>query len=110
MGINQQQRIFRSACGKSGGGLRDFICGAASLNPNVVRGLMDLGFHVSIGYGLTETAPLISGVPDFESALLYNRPGTCGKVMPSGESPYFKLDEEGIGEIAYRGDNVMLGY
>jgi len=71
---------------------------------------MDLGFDITIGYGLTETSPLTSGVSDFEFDTLYHKPGSCGRAIPGGELKIINQDEDGIGEIIYRGDNVMQGY
>lgn len=110
LGIDKRRQIFHSVYRNFGGNLRFFVCGAASINPTVVKGLMDLGFEITIGYGLTETAPLTSGVSDFEYDILYHKPGACGRVLPGGELKIINQDEDGIGEIIYRGANVMQGY
>ena len=110
LGIDKRRQIFHSVYRNFGGNLRFFVCGAASINPTVVKGLMDLGFEITIGYGLTETAPLTSGVSDFEFDTLYRKPGACGRALPGGELKIINKDEDGIGEIIYRGANVMQGY
>jgi long-chain acyl-CoA synthetase len=110
LGIDKRRQIFHSVYRNFGGNLRFFVCGAASISPTVVKGLMDLGFDITIGYGLTETAPLASGVSDFEFDTLYRKPGSCGRAIPGGELKIINEDEDGIGEIIYRGDNVMQGY
>jgi long-chain acyl-CoA synthetase len=110
LGIDKRRQIFSSVYRNFGGNLRFFVCGAASINPTVVKGLMDLGFEITIGYGLTETAPLASGVSDFEYDMLYKKPGACGRALPGGEIKIINKDEDGIGEIIYRGPNVMQGY
>lgn len=110
LGIDQRRKIFKSVYDNFGGNLRFFVCGAAAINPNVVRGLMDLGFEITVGYGLTETAPLASGVSDFEYGQFYVKPGSCGRAIPGGELKIVNEDEDGIGEIHYRGANVMQGY
>jgi long-chain acyl-CoA synthetase len=110
LGIDKRRKIFHSVYRNFGGNLRFFVCGAASINPTVVKGLMDLGFEITIGYGLTETSPLASGVSDFEFDTLYHKPGSCGRAIPGGELKIINEDEDGIGEILYRGDNVMQGY
>ncbi len=110
LGIDKRRTIFKSVYKNFGGNLRLIICGAAALQPTTVRGFMDLGFDLSQGYGLTETAPLLTGVPDFEMAAAYMKAGSCGPVIPGGEMQIINPDESGIGEIIYRGDNVMLGY
>jgi long-chain acyl-CoA synthetase len=110
LGIDKRRQIFSSVYRNFGGNLRFFVCGAASINPTVVRGLIDLGFEITIGYGLTETAPLTSGVSDFEYDMLYRKPGACGRALPGGELKIINKDEDGIGEIIYRGPNIMQGY
>ena len=110
LGIDKRRQIFSSVYRNFGGNLRFFVCGAASINPTVVKGLIDLGFEITIGYGLTETAPLASGVSDFEYDTLYRKPGACGRALPGGELQIINKDEDGIGEIIYRGANVMQGY
>ena len=84
------------------------ITGAAGIDPKVLRGFHDLGLEVAQGYGLTETAPIIAGTPDGEQK--YKKTGSVGKVIPEGEIKIIDTNEEGIGEILYRGPNVMLGY
>jgi long-chain acyl-CoA synthetase len=110
LGIDKRRQIFSSVYRNFGGNLRFFVCGAASINPTVVKGLIDLGFEITIGYGLTETAPLACGVSDFEYDILYRKPGGCGRALPGGEIKIINKDEDGIGEIIYRGPNVMQGY
>lgn len=110
LGIDQRRRLFSSVYKNLGGKLRLFVVGAASLEPQVARGIMDLGFDIVLGYGLTETAPLISGTPEFMRNSIYAKSGSCGPVVPLGEMKLINVDEEGIGEFAYRGRNIMLGY
>lgn len=110
MGIDKRRTLFKSIYDNFGGNLRLFIVGAAAIDPNTSRGFMDLGFDISQGYGLTETAPLISGVPEFERKIAYRKSGSCGPVVPFGEIKIDNPDEDGIGEIIYNGPNVMLGY
>ena len=57
------------------------------------------------GYGLTETAPVLSAETD-----VYMREGSVGKSIPGVELKVVDADENGIGEIIARGENVMLGY
>lgn len=110
LGIDKRRKIFKTVYDNFGGNLRFFVCGAAALDPKVVRGLMDLGFEITVGYGLTETAPLATGVSDFEYDQFYVKPGSCGRAIPGGEIKIINQDEDGIGEILYRGPNIMQGY
>jgi len=108
MGINGEKKLFHSIYQSFGGKLRMLITGAAAIDPNVCRGYEDIGLKVLQGYGLTECAPLVAGTPDFSDT--YKKAGSVGPALPSGELKIVDADENGIGEIAYRGPNVMLGY
>jgi len=89
-----------------GGRIRFFGIGGAKLDATVERFLREARFPYAIGYGLTETAPMIAGA---------NPSQTCyqgiGKVMPE---VHVKIDNpdprSGVGEILVKGDNVMQGY
>ncbi|MFV0516030.1 MAG: AMP-dependent synthetase/ligase [Aminipila sp.] len=108
VGIDARRKIFASVYSNFGGKLRMLVTGAAAISPNVIRGFQDLGIDVVMGYGLTETAPLLSGTPDFTDR--YSKAGTVGQVVPSGQLKIIDKNEDGIGEIIYKGPNVMLGY
>jgi long-chain acyl-CoA synthetase len=108
LGIDKRRTIFKSVYAGFGGRFRMVICGAAALDPAALRGFIDLGLEIVQGYGLTETAPLVAGTPEWEN--IYKKAGSTGKVIPGGELKIDDPDEEGIGEILYKGDNVMLGY
>lgn len=110
VGIDQRRRIFRSIYKNFGGKLRLFIVGAAAMDPVAMRGLMDFGFDFAQGYGLTETAPLIAGTPERQRHEIYVKAGSCGPEVPYGKITVEDPDEDGIGEFAYEGPNVMLGY
>ena len=108
LGIDKSRTIFKSVYETFGGNLRLLVTGAAAIDPNVVRGFQDLGFEIVMGYGLTETAPLLTGTPDFGNR--YKKAGSVGPVIPDGELDIVDKNDEGIGEIIYRGPNVMHGY
>ncbi|MDF2655018.1 MAG: long-chain fatty acid--CoA ligase [Bacillota bacterium] len=108
LGIDTSKKLFKSVHEKFGGKLRLLITGAAGIDPNVLRGYDDLGLKMLQGYGLTECAPLVSGTPDFCNT--YKKAGSSGPAVETGEIRIIDKDEDGIGEIIYRGPNVMLGY
>lgn len=108
VGLDLKKQIFSSVYKQFGGKLRLVVAGAAAMDPNVVRGFEDLGIRMVQGYGLTECSPLVSGTPDFENT--YKKAGSVGPVVVSGELKIINKDEEGIGEIIFKGPNVMLGY
>lgn len=105
VGINLRRKMFKAIIDQLGGRMRFIINGAAALDPVVSKGFNDLGILTVQGYGLTETAPTISS-----ETYRYLKPGSCGKVMPNVEAKILDPNEEGIGELVVRGDNVMLGY
>ncbi len=89
-----------------GGRLHFFGVGGAKLDPEVETFLHRAGFPYGIGYGLTETAPLICGAPPFKTHV-----GSTG--LPC-HGVQVRLDnvnpETGMGEILAKGPNVMMGY
>ncbi len=91
-----------------GGNLAMMGIGGASLNPEVEQFLVEAEFPYLVGYGQTETAPLIAGGPFGDTSIAI---GSTGKPLPGVEVKIEDIDtESGIGEIHARGPNVMLGY
>jgi long-chain acyl-CoA synthetase len=89
-----------------GGRLQFFGIGGSKIDPKVERFLKDARFPYAIGYGLTETAPLLAG-----SGPSITRPGTVGPVMEGVELQIMDPDPAtGAGEVIARGPNVMKGY
>lgn len=99
--------VLRHWYNQLGGKMRYMVVGAAALRPEIGRLLSASGIHVVEGYGLTETAPLIS-INRFEPGM--NRFGTVGLVMPGLEIKLDQQNEAKEGEIMVKGPNVMLGY
>lgn len=89
-----------------GGQLRFFGIGGAKLDTTVERFLFEGGFPYAIGYGLTETAPLLAG------AVAKNRVvGSTGVAMEGVQLRLADVDAKtGEGEIQAKGENVMKGY
>ncbi|MGW8192620.1 MAG: AMP-binding protein, partial [Desulforhopalus sp.] len=91
-----------------GGNLQLMGIGGAALNPEVEKFLYEANFPYLVGYGMTESSPLIAGGPYGDKTITI---GSTGKPIPGVEVKI--VDPEpgsGIGEIAVRGANVMLGY
>ena len=93
-----------------GGKLRFVITGAAAIAPEIVRDFEDFGIMVLQGYGMTECTPLISGTPQSARNERYAKAGTVGTVVKTGCVKIENPDENGIGEVLFKGPNVMLGY
>ena len=109
-GINMSRTIFKSIIDGLGGKLRVVITGAAALNPVIFRAFEDFGVMVLQGYGMTECTPLISGTPGSAPKERYRKAGSVGTTVDKGEIKIIDKDENGIGEVLFRGPNVMLGY
>lgn len=90
-----------------GGQLKGIVVGAAAMQANIARLYTRAGIPVKEGYGLTETSPAVS-FNRFEPG--GTRYGTVGIPIPGIEVKIFNEAEDGTGEIAVRGPNVMLGY
>ena len=89
-----------------GGNLYEMIIGGAALNHDVEKFLRRIDFPYTVGYGMTECAPLISYTGHEE-----NRIGSCGRVVERMEAQVESPDPEHVaGELKVRGANVMLGY
>lgn len=110
VGINLSRTIFKSIRNELGGKLRMVITGAAALSPEILRNFEDLGITVLQGFGMTECTPLISGTPMSAPKERYRKAGSVGVPVHSGEVRIVDKDEDGIGEILFRGPNVMMGY
>ena len=90
-----------------GGKLKFFGVGGAKMDPVVEKFLKDCHFPYAVGYGLTETAPLVCNA-------MVNQKKKVGSIGVASYKVEIRLDgvnpETGEGEIVCRGDNVMLGY
>ena len=92
--------------GTFGGRLKFFGIGGSKLDPEVERFLIEGKFPYAVGYGLTETSPLLAGFDAF-----------CGKHQSTGlpmQGVILKINNPdpvtGQGEVWARGENVMIGY
>ncbi len=92
--------VGRKVRARLGGRLRFTVCGGAALAPEVARLFIGLGIPVVQGYGLTETAPIISANP-----LRNNEPASVGVPLPGIEVRIGAGDE-----LLTRSPSVMLGY
>lgn len=91
-----------------GGNIKVIAIGGAAINPDAERFYKEAGFPYLVGYGLTETSPILAGGPLNDRTISL---GSVGKVVPGVEVKISKPDPvDGIGEIFARGPNVMQGY
>ncbi len=100
-----KRKVFKELHNRFGGSIRLFIAGGAAPDPKVAKGLRDFGFGFIQGYGLTETAPIIT-----LNKLTNFKDNSAGLTLPGVQIKINEPDEEGIGEILVKGENVMPGY
>ncbi|MCQ2403128.1 MAG: AMP-binding protein [Lentisphaeria bacterium] len=91
--------LFKKIQEAFGGHIRYIASGGAAADPQVTRDFYAMGFHLLEGYGMTETAPMISFTPPDR-----HKPGSPGKPIPCNE---IRIQN---GEVLVRGKNVMKGY
>ncbi len=102
------RKIGAKLCAFFGGNLQLMGVGGAALNPEVEQFLSEAQFPYLVGYGMTESAPLIAGGPAGDRAITV---GSTGKPIPGVQVKIAAPDPEtGIGEITVSGPNVMRGY
>ena len=89
-----------------GGRIRYLISGGSALPQDVLKTFVGMGFDFFEGYGLTETAPVLTVTSPKQKAL----PGSVGQPLPGVEVKIHEPDGTGLGEVVARGRNVMAGY
>ena len=107
-GLNQVifKKIRTTLLNAFGGNVREIVMGGAALNPDVEKWFKKFGLPFTVGYGMTEAAPLLAYECWREFA-----PKSCGKCVDSVEvridsdDPYNK-----VGEIQAKGYSLMSGY
>ena len=101
-----KERICQEVYAAFGGRAYEVIVGGAPLNQEIEQFLRSIDFPITVGYGTTECAPLIS-YSDYHDFV----PGSCGTPLPCMEVKILSSDPEHVeGEIVTRGTNVMVGY
>lgn len=105
VGIDLKKVFFKEIIDTFGGNMRLIICGAAPINPQILKDFEAFGIQIIFGYGLTECAPL--AILNHDKLHLAE---SVGEVIPGSEAKIINPDENGVGEICVKGDMVMLGY
>jgi long-chain acyl-CoA synthetase len=101
---SSKKMVFSAIHDQFGGNIRIFVAGGAAPDPSVAKGLEEFGFNFIQGYGLTETSPIIA-----LNQLDRHKDDAAGLPMPCVEIRIHQPNENGVGEIYARGDNVTIG-
>lgn len=104
-GKNLGRQLFARVHQEFGGRIRAFVSGGSSLGDELYDDFKALGLTIYEGYGLTETAPVLTVNP-----LNRSRRGSAGKPLPGTELRIFQADDRGEGEIIVRTPSLMKGY
>ena len=107
IGLDLNKLLLKDILKVFGGRMRVLISGGAAIDPAILQFFNDLGFIAVQGYGLSECAPMGALNPDNPK---YMRNSSVGHILPGMQVKIVDKDEDGIGEICLKGDNVMLGY
>ncbi len=100
--------LFKSFRHQAGlGSLRVLVSGGAALPPKIAEDFLAFGIPLLQGYGLTETAPVLSINP---IDVYKVKPASVGPPLPGVQFKIDSPDDAGHGEILAKGDNVMAGY
>lgn len=99
-------KIRKTLLAAFGGNIREIVMGGAALNPDVEKVFKKVKLPYTVGYGMTEAAPLMAYEDWWNFA-----PKSCGKPIDTVE---IRIDSENpykvVGEIQARGTNIMSGY
>lgn len=105
LGFNPGRKLFPAIHRPFGPRMRLFGVGGARFDPQVAESLRDMGFNIVQAFGMTETAALATIALPRGRAV-----GTVGVPLPHVQIRIDQPDENGIGELLIRGENVMRGY
>lgn len=103
--IDVRKKLFSTVNAAFGGNLRLVFLGGAPSDPKILQFFDEIGIEVLQGYGLTECAPLVA-----VNRERYYRYNSAGLPLVGNEIKVDQPDENGIGELLIKGDNVFLGY
>lgn len=106
LGQQIQKKIRNGLVEAFGGRFEEVILGGAAFNPEAEAFLRRIHFPFTVGYGMTECAPLITYAKWYKT-----KKGSCGRPIPGCEVRIDSKNPHKIpGEIQIKGDNVFLGY
>lgn len=104
--VNLGKLLFWPVHRKFGGNIRYLVSGGSALPDEVHKAFHALGFDLREGYGLTESAPVLTVTKSTNK----RQAGTVGRALPGIDIKILEPDANGIGEVIAKGPNVMAGY
>ena len=106
LGPSIEKKFCTELTNSFGGQFEEVILGGAAFNPEVEKFLHKIGFHYTVGYGMTECAPII-GYAHWDKVKV----GSAGRAALNMEIRIDSKDPQNIpGEVQIKGPNVCLGY
>lgn len=105
IGIDIRPIVFKQIKDNFGGQFPTMSCGGAPARADHIKNLSELGFKIISGYGMTEASPTVTLQDNGRK-----KPLSAGHAFPRAQFKIHDPDEEGIGEIWIKGDNVTKGY
>ena len=106
LGPSIEKKFCTELTNSFGGQFEEVILGGAAFNPEVEKFLHKIGFHYTVGYGMTECAPII-GYAHWDKVKV----GSAGRAALNMEIRIDSPDPQNIpGEVQIKGPNVCLGY
>ncbi len=106
-GVDIRRNVFKDILDKLGGNFRMVVIGGAGIDKKYIDAFTDFGLQFYMGYGLTETSPVISvntDVCDVHGSVGRPLPGITVAIDAEGTGP------KAVGEILTKSECVMLGY
>jgi len=106
-GLDLRRAVFKDILDKLGGNMRMVVIGGAGIDKRYIDAFTNFGIDFFMGYGLTETSPVISVTNS-----MCNVHGSVGRPLPGIEVKIDSDDDKknAVGEIMTKSDCVMLGY
>ncbi len=105
IGIDIRRKLFKSVYAAFGGNMHMIMSGGAPIDNEFVQGFYEMGIEILPAYGITECSPGIS-----LTGLRVRKKNSSGHLLDCNQVKINNPDENGIGEIYIKGENVTKGY